>query len=88
MSGPTISRSEAAERGELERLEMPVLLLLGTRDPLVGDGSRAAERAAAMPDLRVETLESSHLVAVERASEVNELLVGFLDDRDDAAGAT
>lgn len=26
--------------------------------------------------------------AAERASEVNELLVGFLDDRDDAAGAT
>jgi pimeloyl-ACP methyl ester carboxylesterase len=87
-SPPRVARPVALERGELERLEMPVLLLLGTRDPLVGDASRAAERAAVMPDLRVETLESSHLVAVERASEVNELLVGFLGDRDDAADVT
>jgi pimeloyl-ACP methyl ester carboxylesterase len=86
-SPPRVARPVALEPAELERLEMPVLLLLGTRDPLVGDASRAADRAAAMPDLRVETLESSHLVAVERASEVNELLVGFLGDRSGLAGA-
>jgi pimeloyl-ACP methyl ester carboxylesterase len=75
---PRVARPVALERSEFERIEIPVLLLLGTRDPLVGDASRAAERASALPDLQVEVLESSHLVAVERAHEVNELLVRFL----------
>ena len=57
---------------------IPVLLLLGTRDPLVGDAGRAAERASALPDLRVEIRESSHLVAAERADEANALMTGFL----------
>ena len=63
---------------QLQELKLPVLLLLGTRDPLVGDAAKAARRASDLPDLRVETLESSHLVAVERADEVNALMVAFL----------
>jgi len=77
---PRVARPVPLERSEFERIRIPVLLMLGTRDPLVGDASRAAERASAMPDLQVEMLESSHLVAVERANEVNELLVRFLGE--------
>ena len=77
-SPPRVARPVALEPEELERIEVPVLLLLGTRDPLVGSAGRAAERARALPDVRVETFESSHLVAVERAEEVNTLMTEFL----------
>ena len=77
-SPPRVARPVALEADEFSRIEIPVLLLLGTRDPLVGDAGRAAERASALPDLRVEILESSHLVAAERADEANALMAGFL----------
>lgn len=77
-SPPRVARPLALEAHELRDIKIPVLLLLGTRDPLVGDARRAAERASSLPDLRVETLESSHLVAAERAEEVNALMLDFL----------
>jgi pimeloyl-ACP methyl ester carboxylesterase len=77
-SPPRVARPVALEPDEFRRIVVPVLLLLGTRDPLVGDARRAAERASALPDLQVETLESSHLVAVERADEVDTLMREFL----------
>jgi pimeloyl-ACP methyl ester carboxylesterase len=77
-SPPRVARPVALEADEFARIEAPVLLVLGDRDPLVGDPGRAAQRAAALPHVRVETLASSHLVAVERADEVNELLADFL----------
>lgn len=77
-SPPRVARPVALGADELRRIAIPVLLLLGTRDPLVGDARRAAERASTLPDLRVETLESSHLVAAERAEEVNALMAEFL----------
>ena len=77
-SPPRVAGPVALEEEEFRRIHVPVLLLLGTRDPLVGDPGRAAERASAMPDLRVEVLDSSHLVAVERADEVNALMAEFL----------
>ena len=75
---PRVARPVALQPEEFGRVEVPVLLLLGTRDPLVGDAAKAAQQAAALPDLRVETLESSHLVAAEQADEVNALMVAFL----------
>ena len=77
-SPPRVARPVTLQPDEFRRIEAPVLLLLGSRDPLVGDPARAAERAAALPELHVETLDSSHLVAVERADEVNPLMVEFL----------
>jgi len=77
-SPPRVARPVALEDEEFRRITIPVLLLLGTRDPLVGNAQRAAERASALPDLRVETLESGHLLATERADEVNTLMIEFL----------
>ena len=77
-SPPRVARPVTLQPDEFRRIEVPVLLLLGSRDPLVGDPARAAERAAALPELHVDTLDSSHLVAVERADEVNPLMVEFL----------
>jgi pimeloyl-ACP methyl ester carboxylesterase len=75
---PRVARPVALKPEELSRIEVPVLLVLGTSDNLVGDAERAAGKATALPDVQVETLQSSHLVAVERAPEVNALLERFL----------
>ena len=77
-SPPRVARPVALEPDEFRRITVPVLLLLGLRDPLVGDAGRAADRASTMPGLRVVALESSHLVAVEQATVVNEAVVEFL----------
>lgn len=61
---------------------MPVLLVLGNRDNLVGDPLKAARRAGSFPDIEVRILESGHLIGVERAAEVGRLLVPFLRGED------
>jgi pimeloyl-ACP methyl ester carboxylesterase len=77
-SPPRVARPVPLRPDELQRIEMPVLLVLGSRDPLVGDAQKAAERASSLPDLRVEVLDSGHLVAAERAHEVDALMLEFL----------
>jgi pimeloyl-ACP methyl ester carboxylesterase len=79
-SPPRVARPVALEAQELERIGVPVLLVLGNRDNLVGDPERAARKASALADLRVTTLDSAHLVAVEQADEVNALLTAFLGE--------
>jgi pimeloyl-ACP methyl ester carboxylesterase len=75
---PRVGRPVALKPDEMRRLAMPVLLVLGNRDNLVGDPLKAARRAASFPDVDVRILESGHLIGVERAAEVDRLLVRFL----------
>jgi len=63
---------------DLAQIEIPVLLFLGTEDNLVGDPDRAAAAASVMKDLKTLVVESSHLVNVEVADEVNRGIVEFL----------
>jgi len=65
---------------DLARIEVPVLLFLGTDDNLVGDPDRAAASASVMKDLRIVVVESAHLVNVEVAEEVNRAIVEFLEE--------
>ena len=60
-------------------LVLPVLLFLGTRDPIVGDAATAAETAGEYPDIEITILDSGHLVAVEHRETVNAKLVEFLN---------
>jgi pimeloyl-ACP methyl ester carboxylesterase len=83
-SPPRVARPIALNSEELARVSVPVMLVLGDHDNLVGDPEKAASKAAALPDVRIEALNSGHLVAVERADEVNALLVDFLPDAADA----
>ncbi len=61
-------------------IKNPVLLVLGTRDRLVGDAEKAAAYAAHIPSLTVRTLDSGHLINVEQSAEFNDLALGFLGD--------
>lgn len=57
---------------------MPVILFLGTKDPIVGDAEIASQIAEDYPNIQIEVLESGHLIAVEHADDVNKKIVEFL----------
>ncbi len=77
-SPPRVGRPVALTRDEMNSLSVPVLLVLGDSDNLVGNPARAAQKASALPNLTVETLRSCHLLGVEQADEANRLMMGFL----------
>lgn len=75
---PRVGRPKPLNAQEMEALNIPILLVLGDNDSLVGDPVRAASRAAAFPDIRIDVVGSSHLVNVEQADRVNQKMIGFL----------
>lgn len=59
-------------------MDLPVLLFLGTNDPIVGEVEHAKEVAEEYPNIRIEVLDSGHLVAVEHSEYVNSVVNDFL----------
>ena len=59
-------------------MDLPVLLFLGTEDQIVGAVDDAREMANQFPNIRIEVLESGHLVAVEQKELVNSVVQEFL----------
>lgn len=66
---------------QLQSLKVPVLLVLGEKDNLVGDPENAKTLAQDIPDLRVEVLDTGHLIGVEQPDQVNALIVEFFEER-------
>jgi len=64
---------------DLAKIDIPVLLFLGTTDNLVGNAQKAAKAASVMANVQIEIVESSHLVNVEASEEVNRGIAAFLD---------
>jgi pimeloyl-ACP methyl ester carboxylesterase len=58
---------------------VPVLLVLGKRDNLVGDPDAARRLVRDIPDIRVEVLDAGHLIAGERPKETNALILEFCE---------
>lgn len=77
---PRVGRPKPLTAEEMRALQMPVLLILGDGDNLVGDPGRAAKRAAAFPDIETDVVKSAHLVNVEQADSVNRRMIEFLED--------
>jgi pimeloyl-ACP methyl ester carboxylesterase len=65
-------------RDELARVRAPVLLVLGERDNLVGDPASVIEHTKSIPQLETAVLDACHGIWVERAGEVDSLIVEFL----------
>jgi len=63
---------------QLATIEVPALLFLGTSDNLVGSAAQASQAASVMPAVDIKIVESSHLVNVEAADEVNRGIAEFL----------
>jgi len=62
-----------------QSLKIPVLLVLGEKDNLVGDPENARALAQDIPDIRVEVLDTGHLIGVEQPEQVNALIIEFLE---------
>ena len=54
-----------------------MLFVFGQRDNLVGNPDVARALVRDIPDVRVEVLDTGHLVAAEQPEQVNALLLEF-----------
>ena len=77
-SPPRVARPTATSTDELRAITAPTLVVLGDHDNLVGPSDRARRRATSIPDVEVHVLASSHLVNVECALAVNQMLLDVL----------
>ena len=63
---------------QFKRINVPVLLLLGLRDGLVGDPERTKEVVKSISDIQVEILNAGHLISAELPEKFNKLVLDFL----------
>lgn len=75
---PSLGTPVPMSREQKLKMTLPVLLLLGTEDHIVGDAETARKIGEDYPDIRIEVLESGHLIATEHASYVNSAISDFL----------
>ena len=61
-------------------MQMPVLTFLGTKDKVIGDAEKAKTLAENIPDVRVEIVESGHLIGAEIPDIVNPAMHEFFAD--------
>ena len=75
---PSVAMPEPMTSEQKASMDLPVLLFLGTEDPIVGEAEHAKKVAEEYPDIRIEVLDSGHLIAVEHAAYVNSVVLDFL----------
>jgi pimeloyl-ACP methyl ester carboxylesterase len=73
------ARPSPFSRDQLKRINVPVLLLLGTRDGLVGNPEKTIELVRDIPNFRVELLNTGHLISAERPNEFNSMVIHFIN---------
>jgi 3-oxoadipate enol-lactonase len=61
----------------LERISVPTLIVSGSEDPSTPPTMQEAI-AAAIPNIRYETVHAAHIAAVEQPEEINRLVTEFL----------
>lgn len=64
---------------QLQSLSMPVLLLLGKRDGLVGNPEKTRHLAKNIADIQIETLDTGHLISAESPDQFNKLVYDFIE---------
>jgi pimeloyl-ACP methyl ester carboxylesterase len=64
---------------ERQSISTPTLFIFGTHDNLVGDPQAARALVSNMPDATVEVVDAGHLMAAERPSEIDSIILGFLE---------
>ena len=58
---------------------MPVLLLLGKKDGLVGNPENTKKVVKNIPDVQVEILDTGHLISAEKPDQFNKLVYDFIE---------
>ena len=62
---------------QLQQMQVPVLAFFGTKDKVIGDAGKARALAENIPDVRVELVESGHLIGGELPDIVNPAMIEF-----------
>ncbi len=62
-----------------QSIQVPVMFVFGERDNLVGDPEKATALVQDMQDVRVEVLDTGHLVGAEQPEQVNALILEFFE---------
>ena len=73
------ARPQPFTKEQLQSLKVPVLLLLGKRDGLVGNPENAKKFVQDIPDVQVEMLDTGHLISAERPDQFNKLVIDFIE---------
>lgn len=65
---------------QFQQIKCSVLLLLGSRDGLVGDTQKTVKVVENISDVRVEILDTGHLISSEMPGKFNKLVMGFIEE--------
>jgi pimeloyl-ACP methyl ester carboxylesterase len=76
---PSIAQPVPMTVEQKKRMDIPVILFLGTSDPIVGDAEIARSEAEYYPDIEIHILNSGHIIAVEHREFVNQKIIEFLN---------
>jgi len=75
---PRQARPQPFSQDQLQKIHQPVLLIVGTRDGLVGDPRDAEISVARISNVRVEKLDTGHLISAEKPQAFNRIVLDFL----------
>lgn len=64
---------------QLQNIHVPVLLLLGKRDGLVGNPENTKQLVQNIPDVQVEMLDTGHLISAEKPDQFNKFVYDFIE---------
>jgi pimeloyl-ACP methyl ester carboxylesterase len=73
------ARPQPFTREQLQSLNIPVLLLLGKRDGLVGNPKNTQKLVQNFSNYQVEVLDTGHLISAERPEQFNKLVIDFIE---------
>jgi pimeloyl-ACP methyl ester carboxylesterase len=74
---PSVAKPVPMTVEQKKKMNLPILLFLGTKDQIVGDSAIAKKTAEEFPNIKIIILESGHLIAVEHFKVVNEEIKSF-----------
>jgi pimeloyl-ACP methyl ester carboxylesterase len=77
---PKQARPKTFSAEQLQSLQLPVLLVLGERDGLVGDPKNAKILAQNITDIQTVILDTGHAIGVEKPKAINSLISDFFGE--------
>ncbi len=77
-SMPSVAAPVPMTSEQKQEMDLPVLLFLGTQDPLVGEVEFAKKQAEEYPNIDIVVFKSGHIIAVEKRDSVNAKIDYFL----------
>jgi pimeloyl-ACP methyl ester carboxylesterase len=74
---PAVAKPRPITSEQKRKMTMPVLLILGNKDNLVGNSETAKNTALEFPNIEIEITESGHLIGVEKSDFMNKRILEF-----------